>query len=193
MPSTRGVERRAATRVPGSSALANTSVKCPSPAQHGKYGADEVIGRLAVPIRPRHQVRRDLGIGVAGKLDTGSLQLPAQDGEVLDDAVVDDGDLAGSVAVRVRVAVGGTTVGGPAGVAQAGSTGQRRGRHFRHGFLEVGQPARTPAHGECATVDQRDARRVVAAVLHPAQRVHDDDVGGAPPDVTDNSAHSRPG
>lgn len=40
------------------------------PAQHGKYGADEVIGRLAVPIRPRHQVRRDLGIGVAGKLDT---------------------------------------------------------------------------------------------------------------------------
>ncbi|CFR82204.1 Uncharacterised protein [Mycobacterium tuberculosis] len=163
------------------------------PAQHGKYGADEVIGRLAVPIRPRHQVRRDLGIGVAGKLDTGSLQLPAQDGEVLDDAVVDDGDLAGSVAVRVRVAVGGTTVGGPAGVAQAGSSGQRRGRHFRHGFLEVGQPARTPAHGECATVDQRDARRVVAAVLHPAQRVHDDDVGGAPPDVTDNSAHSRPG
>ena len=71
-------------------------------------------------------------------------------GEVLDDAVVDDGDLAGGVAVRVGVAVGGPAVGGPAGVAQAGGAGQRLRRRLGHRRLEVGQPAGATAHGEPA-------------------------------------------
>ena len=48
-------------------------------------------------------------------------QLGAQRGEVLDDAVVDDGDPAGVVQVRVGVGVGRAAVGGPAGVPDAGA------------------------------------------------------------------------
>ena len=95
------------------------------PAQHRQHGSDEIACRLAVPVRLRHQMHGDLGVGIAGELHAGQLQLVAQSREVLDDAVVDDGDLAGGVAVRVRVAVGGATMGGPAGVAQPGVSGQR--------------------------------------------------------------------
>ena len=164
------------------------------PAQHGQHGAGEVAGRFTVVIRLGHQVHGDLGVGVAGKLHAGRLQLMAQGREVLDDAVVDDGDLAGGVAVRVRVAVGGAPVGGPAGVAQAGAAGQRRRRHFGQRRLQVGQPAGATADGEFAVaVDQGDSRRVITAVLHPAQRVHDDLAGSALPDIADNSAHSEQG
>ncbi len=164
------------------------------PAQHGQHGAGEVAGCFAVTIGLGHQVHCDLGVGVAGEFHTGRLQLMAQGREVLDDAVVDDGDLAGGVAVRVRIAVGGAAVGRPAGVAQAGAAGPRIRRHLGHGALEVGQPAGATSDSKFAvTVDQGESRRVVAAVLHPAQRVHDDLAGGAPPDVADNSAHSDQG
>ncbi len=67
------------------------------------------------------------------------LELGAQRREVLDDAVVHDGDLAGLVEVRVGVEVVGRTVGGPAGVADAGvGDGQRVAAE--HG-VEVGQLA----------------------------------------------------
>ena len=132
IPSTSGVERRAATMVPGSSALVNTRVKWPSSRRStASTEAGEVTGGLAVPVCLRHQVHRDLGVGVAGEFHALGLQLVAQARVVLDDAVVDDGDLAGGVAVRVRVAVGGAAVGGPAGVAQAGGAGQRLRRHLR--------------------------------------------------------------
>lgn len=62
------------------------------------------------------QVRDDLGVGLGGEPDAGVLQLGAEPGEVLDDAVVDDGDPAGLVEVRVGVTVGGRAVRGPPGV-----------------------------------------------------------------------------
>ena len=121
------------------------------PAQHGQHRGGEVTGRLAVVIRLGHQVHRDLGVGVAGELHAGRLQLAAQHSEVLDDAVVDDGDLAGGVAVRVRVAVGGPAVGGPAGVAQAGACRPAPPAPSRPSAgLQVGQPAGPTAHGELA-------------------------------------------
>ena len=122
----------------------------------------------------------DLGVGVAGELDAGGLEFGAQRGEVLDDAVVDDRDLARGVAVRVRVAVGGPAVGGPAGVTDAGAAGERVGVGFVECGLEIGQatgPA--PDRQAARAVEQRDAGRVVSAVLHSAQRV-DDDAAGVP-------------
>ena len=53
--------------------------------------------------------------------------LRAQVGGVVDDAVVDDGDLALGVQVRVGVHVGGGAVGGPAGVGDAGGALEARG------------------------------------------------------------------
>ena len=54
-----------------------------------------------------------------------SLELGPQPREVLDDPVVDHGDRAGAVDVRVGVAVVGRAVGGPAGVPDAGGGRQR--------------------------------------------------------------------
>lgn len=91
-------------------------------AQHGEHGRGEVAGRRAKVILTGNQVDGDLGVGVAGKLHAGLLQLQAQRRVVLDDAVVDDGDLACRVAVRVRVAIGGAAVRRPAGVAHPGGS-----------------------------------------------------------------------
>jgi hypothetical protein len=76
-----------------------------------------------VAILVRHQMHGNLGVGVTGEFHSRGLQLPAQNGVVLDDAVVDHGHFAGRVAVRVRVTVGRAPVGGPAGMAQPGVTG----------------------------------------------------------------------
>ena len=95
------------------------------PAQHGQHRRGEITCGLAVPVFPGDQVDRDLGVGIAGELHAGQLELLAQGRVVLDDAVVDDGELAGGVAVRVGVAVGGASVGGPPGVPQARGAGQR--------------------------------------------------------------------
>ena len=127
------------------------------PAQHGKHGGGEVTGRLTVVIGLRHQMHGDLGVGVAGKLDPERLQLLTQRCEVLDDAVVDDGDLAGGVAVRVRIAVGGATVGGPPGVTQSGGARQFGRRHFGDRRFQVGQLTCAAAHCELA-VGRRPGR-----------------------------------
>ena len=90
------------------------------PRQHGQHRCRRSRRRCRpVVVLPADQVHGDLGVGVAGELDARRLQLGAQRREVLDDAVVDHGDLARCVAVRVGVAVGRPAVGGPAGVAHA--------------------------------------------------------------------------
>ena len=95
-------------------------------AGHGqRIGADEPRGRLAhglqqvARVRLLHQVRHHLGVGLARELVAPGGQLVAQFGEVLDDAVVDDGDMAAAGCVRVRVALAGAAVRGPARVADA--------------------------------------------------------------------------
>ena len=164
------------------------------PAQHGQHRRREVACGVAVVVLPGDQVHGDLGVGVAGELHARGFQLGAQRGVVLDDPVVDDRDLPGGVAVRVGVAVGGPAVGGPAGVAQAGAAGEVGGVGVGQRGLQVGQPAGPAAHGQpAAAVEQSDARRVVSAVLHPAQRVDDDVAGRTLPDVADDSTHSHPG
>ena len=53
------------------------------------------------------QMREDLGIGLALKVMAAALQLFAQLGEVLDDAVVDDGDTTVAAGVGMGVNDGG--------------------------------------------------------------------------------------
>ena len=75
------------------------------------------------------QLRHRFGVGLGGEFLARRLQLRAQLGVVLDDAVVHDGDARG--AVRMRVALGRRAVRRPAGVADAGGAGQRRARPAR--------------------------------------------------------------
>jgi hypothetical protein len=67
-----------------------------------------------------NQMRDHLGVGLAGEVGARVGQAVAQLHVVLDDAVQDDVDAVGGVEVRVRVGLGDTAVGGPAGVADAG-------------------------------------------------------------------------
>ncbi len=63
------------------------------------------------------EVRDDLGVGLGDEAVALLLQLALQIEVVLDDAVVDDDDLAGAVAVRVSVLLGRPPVRRPARVA----------------------------------------------------------------------------
>ena len=160
-------------------------------AQHSKYRGGEIACRLAVVIIAGDEVDGDFGVGVAGELDAGGFEFVPQRHVVFDDAVVDDGDLARRVAVRVRVAVGGSPVRRPAGVAHTGRSAQGCGVGLGKRALQIRQPAGAPPNRQVTgAVDQRDTGRVVTPVLHPAQCVDDDIEGRLVPDVADDSAHS---
>ena len=107
---------------------------------------------------------------------------------VLDDAVVDDDEGAGAVAVGVGVLFGGAAVGGPAGVADAEGAGD--GALGEDGF-EVAEFARCAAELECSVgaAGDGDAGRVVAAVFEAAQAFDDDGDGGIRANVSDDSTH----
>ena len=113
----------------------------------------------------------------------------AQPLEVLDDAVMDDRDLAGAVGVRMGVHVVGPAVRRPAGVGQA-----YRGRwcailkKSRSQVLELAG-ALLDEH-LAAGRDQGDAGRVVAAVLKPGEALQQDGRRLARPNVADDSTHS---
>ena len=77
------------------------------PTQDRQHRSDEVTSSRPGMVGAGHQVDGHFGVGVAGELDPGGLQFTAQDGEVLDNAVVHYGELPGGIAVRMGVAVGG--------------------------------------------------------------------------------------
>jgi hypothetical protein len=70
-------------------------------------------------------VRDDLRVRLGDEAVALLLQLALQVQVVLDDAVVDDDNLAGAVPMRMGVLFGGTPVRRPTGVAYAVFAGQR--------------------------------------------------------------------
>src|SRR5262249_61494066 len=84
----------------------------------------------------------DLGIGIGAERRAGFLQLLAQVAEMLDDAVVDEGEALGGM--RVRVMFGRSAMSRPAGVADADRAGERLAREpgFKIAQLALGTPAR---------------------------------------------------
>ena len=133
------------------------------------------------------QVRDDFGVGLGDELVAAALQLLLQLEVVLDDAVVNDDDLVGAVAMRVGVLLGGAAVRRPARVAR-----DRRGREIGvvgdHRF-EIRQLPGAAANVEAVAVDDGDASRVVAAILEPAQALDEDRDDGFVADVSDDAAH----
>ena len=99
------------------------------------------------------------------------LELALQIEVVLDDAVVDDDDAAGAVAVRMRVLFGRAAVRGPAGVPDAVVAVERLGGDD---IFEPRQLAGAPPQLDRAVAHDRDAGRVVAAILEPPQAVDED-------------------
>ena len=151
--------------------------------QRGPHGIREVAR-----IRLLDEVRQRLGVGLGGEHVAPRLQPVAQLAEVLDDPVVDDGDRAGAVHVRVGVEVVRASVGCPAGMREA-DAGVRR--PVEEGRAEVGELARPLLDEELARLgDQRDPRRVVAAILQAPKPFEEDRAGRPRTRVTDDAAHA---
>ena len=93
----------------------------------GDDGAHRVGQVVLALVGGGDEVGDDLGVGLARELDAVGQQALLQGVEVLDDAVVDEGELAVlATAVRVGVLVGRAAVRGPAGVADAGRRRRQR-------------------------------------------------------------------
>ena len=170
---------------------------------------DEIPGGGTLAVGAGHQMHGDLGVGVAGELHAVGLEFTAESGVVLDDSVVHHGEFTGGVTMRVRVAVGRTAVGGPAGVADPGRPTPLAGVGLAgvglvcvglvcvglgQRGLQVGQAAGPAANREPALpVEDGQSGGVITPVLHPAQGIDDDLTGGTVPHVSHDSAHGYQG
>src|SRR5213079_1361004 len=104
------------------------------------------------------------------------------------DAVVDDDDVALAVAMRVGILLGGTAVGGPAGVADAVDAVD--GVEL-DGLLEVPQLALGAADLELViTAVDGETGRVVPAIFEALQAFQDDRNGALSSDIAHDSAHT---
>ena len=151
------------------------------------HGSHQVV-RLGIGLFD--QMREDLRIGLALKVMAAALQLLAQLGKVLDDAVVDDGNATVAAGVRMSVNDGRLAVGGPTGVTDtAGCVAIDIGklalqtRNLTHAADNVEVRRVALAHLE------RDARGVIAAILHTLEARDQDVLCNIRAGVADNSAH----
>ena len=132
------------------------------------------------------QMRDDLGIRLGREDVPLGLQALLDRQVVLDDAVVHHHEVAGAVGVRVRVLVGGPAVGGPARVAEADAAFDRLLAQESLQVLDA--PGRAPDL-QPRGADNRDARRVVAAVLEAPEPLDHGVDRVLVPDVSDDSTH----
>ena len=133
------------------------------------------------------QMRDDFGVGFGLEDVAFALELFLQRQEVFDDAVVDDDDVAGAVAVRMGVFFGGAAVRGPAGMADAVVAIDRI---EAQDVFEVAKFTRRAADAEGLIVAvDGDARGIIAAVFEAFQAIQNDRNGALRAHIADNSAH----
>ena len=152
-------------------------------ADHGERGAHRILERLLG--RRGDQVGHDFRIGLRQKLHALRGEAGPQLRGVFDDAVVDDGEALRTVGVRVRVPVARLAVRRPAGVRDAGAALELGGQRV----LELANATLALVDAEFVAPHQRDAGRIVAAVLQPVQTLEEDRRRIALADVTDYAAH----
>ena len=143
------------------------------PTNHRQRTLDEITCRRPLGVRPGDEVNRDLGIRVALQFDACSLELRTQRGKILDDSVVNDSQLARGITMRVRIAVRRTPMRRPTGMAHTGRTDEVIRTVLAELRLEVGQlTGLTLDLDPTGSVENRDSRRVVPAILHSSQSLH---------------------
>jgi hypothetical protein len=117
------------------------------------------------PVGLLDEVRDDLGIGLRAEVVAARHQLRAQLGEVLDDPVEDDGELAATGRQRVGVLDRDAAVRCPARVADTAADLEI----IRQVCREPGDGTNRPLHLQGAADVERHPRRVVTAVLEQLQ------------------------
>ncbi len=136
-----------------------------------------------------HQVRDDFGVGLGNELVAFQLELVLEAQIVFDDAVVHHHDIAGTVAMRVRVFFGGTPVRRPAGVADAVGAVHRVDANR---VFQVAQFSRRSSNRQMViAIQDCDTGRVITAVFEPAQPIQDDGDCSSVADIADNSTHTN--
>jgi hypothetical protein len=135
-----------------------------------------------------HQVRDDFGVSLGPELVAFGFELVFEREIVFDDPVVHHHHVALAVAMRVGVLFGGPAMGGPARMADP-----ERAVYRVHadGVFQVAQLPLGPAYRQLALfVVYRQPRRIVPAVLQPAQPIQNDWHRFACANVAYNSTHS---
>ena len=126
----------------------------------------------------------DFGVGLGLEQVVVAFQFRLEVLVVLDDAVMDDGDLAGRMGMGVGF--GRTAMGRPAGVADADGSGKRL---LLDAAVQVDQLAFRPAAIDPAIDQRRHAGTVVSAILQPPQTLDQKGSDLVLADDTDNTAH----
>ena len=141
-------------------------------------------GIHAVAQLARDEMRDHLRIRIGGERGAFSLKFGLQLPEILDDAVVDHGDVIGHV--RMGIGFAGPAMRRPARMTDPGVSRQRLGGEQR---FEIAQLSFSPAPLDPSITDCGNTRRIVAAILETLQRV-DQQLGDRPlPKDANNSAH----
>ena len=135
-----------------------------------------------------NQLHQHLRVGIADEVYALGLQLRLQVGVVLDDAVVDDGQVLRLRVVRVSVPAGGLAVGGPACVGDAYGTA-----HVLVGTIlrQVVHLALRLIHVQvAASVQQRHAGTVIATILQPSEALDQDGISILLSNISYDSTHN---
>ncbi len=124
-------------------------------AQLFKRFANRIFQRRAALRVFFHEMRDDFRVRLGHKFVAFALELLLQLEIIFNNSVVDDDDLAGAIAVRVRVFLGWPAVGGPTRVADA--VGAFDGR-FQNDFFEIAKLSRGAADFQLSVLsDHRNA------------------------------------
>ena len=140
-----------------------------------------LVVMLADKMRQNFRVRA--GVKRVTGFDEALLELIV----VLDHAVVDDGDLAGLIEMRMGVFIAGRAVSRPASVADADVAGCGVRLNFtRDAFINL---ALLLADDQGGVIQNRHARAVVAAIFEATQCFQQNGRGRFFPEVSDDAAH----
>ena len=137
------------------------------------------------------QMRQHFGVGLGAEmmftfLEQGILDLCI----IFNHSIVDEGELAAFVEMRVRILIGWLAVSSPTRVTDSIAAS---GRVIRHQFGKPRDAPRALASLDVIAIDDRDASGVVTAILKPAQAIEQDGSGFRSPDVSDDAAHDLGG
>ena len=130
------------------------------------------------------EMGHDLGVGLGLEAGAQGDQLVAKLLEILDDAVMHDGDTVGGMGMGVGLVR--PAMGRPAGMADAHDSRQRRARQQG---LEIGQLALGTAAVDMAVHQGRDPGGIIAAIGQPLQPVDQKRRRGLPAENADDAAH----
>ena len=145
---------------------------------------DRLDRRAALGDLVADQVGDDFGVGFGRERDALGFELAPQFAEILDDAVMHDGEPVGGV--RMRVGLVGPAMGRPAGVADADRPGERLAREFLFQILQLAFGAAPRQH---AVLERGDAGGIIAAVFEALERIDQERRDRFAADDFDNAAH----